>query len=126
MTVSPMTEARRAVITALAPLGVTVYGAPPETVTPPAVLLMPAEGEWAKQITFGKTQVNVTATLLASFTGTNEAALERLESLAWDARKALDLIGIVGSVVSPRLVKIGAAEVAAADLSLAIHVTNEE
>jgi len=123
---SPMTEARQAAVTALTPLNVTIYGTPPETVTPPAVLLMPAEAEWAAQLTFSKTAVSLLVTCLASFSGSNAAALERLEQLTWDARKELEKVGQVSSIMAPRLVKIGAAEVAAADLTFTTHVTEEE
>lgn len=124
---SPMTQARQAAVDALKGVEptITVYGSPPETVTPPAALLMPHEGEWAKQLTWEQTSVALTITFIASFTGTNAAALERLEQLAWDGRSALEKVGLCGSILAPRLVKIGAAEVAAADLTFTAHVTEE-
>lgn len=120
---NPMTEAREAIQTALEPLGVTLYGAPPETVTPPAALVMAADG-WAKPLTYGKTEVALVVTLLASMSGSNRSAMERLEDLAWRARTTLAEVCQVGSLGAPRLQKIGTAEVAAADLSIIVHVTD--
>lgn len=123
MAKSPMTEAREALETALAPLGVTVYGAPPEVVTPPGVLIMPGE-PWAAALTYGSTRVNLVMTFLAAVSGSNSSALERLESLVWDARMALEGVALLGESPAPRLVKVGAAELAAADLTVSISVTD--
>jgi hypothetical protein len=120
---NPLTEARQAVVTALAPLGVTIYGAPPETVTPPAALIMAGE-PWSAPLTYGSTRVNLVVTLMATMSGSNEAAMERLEALAWSARMALQDVALLGEAPAPRLVKVGVAEVAAADLSLSVTVTD--
>ena len=118
-----MTEARQAVVTQLKTItDLTIYGAPPETVTPPGVLIMPGEGTWTRSVTLGKWEVNLTITCLAAMSGANEAALERLEQLVWDVRALLMDVGLCGPVTQPRLVKIGTAELAAADLTLTLHI----
>ena len=123
---SPMTEAREAIVAALEPLGVTIYGAPPETVTPPAALVMPNEQTWSKPITYGKTEVAFTVTFLAAIAGTNAAALERLEALTGTGVTRSNRSDLRVRLVAPRLLKIGPAEVAAADLAITIHVTDTE
>ena len=124
---NPLTEAREAVAQVLkaALPDLTLYGAPPETASPPAALIM-ASDEWAAPLTYGKTKVGLTVTCLATSSGSNLAAMERLESLSWAISEALTAqeIVVVGPIRAPRLVKIGSAEVAAADLSLTLHVTD--
>jgi hypothetical protein len=120
--VNPLTEAREALAAALEPLGVTIYGAPPEVVTPPAAVITPGS-PWWEQATFGSVRVLWTVTLMATQQGANAAALVRLESLLWDAVAALEPIALLGTATTPRLLKIGPAEVAAVDLTATVHVT---
>ena len=119
---NPLTEAREALVETLGTLGVTCYGAPPEVVSPPAAVLLPA-GTWYEQATFGAVRVTYTLTLIATMQGKNAAAMERLEQLTWDATAALEAVANVGPASSPRILKIGPAEVAAADMSVSVHVT---
>jgi hypothetical protein len=121
---NPLTEARQALVAQLATLPVTVYGAPPETVTPPAVLVMGGD-PWTKGVTYGKTEVHLVVTCLATMSGQNAAAMERLEQLTWDVRQLIQDQMLVGDALAPRIVKVGAAEVAAADLPITIHVTDD-
>lgn len=120
---NPLTESREAIVAALEPLGVTIYGTPPETVTPPAAVILPSPGEWYLPSTYGSMQVNWQVTLMATMQGSNASALERLESLLWDADAALEGVGLTGHPSSPRILKIGPAEVAATDLPVQVHVT---
>lgn len=120
---NPLTEAREAVGDALAGLGVTIYGAPPESVSPPCAVVLPG-GTWYEQATFGAVRVTWLVTLMATMNGTNAAALERLEQLLWDATAALEAVAVVGTAESPRVLKVGPAEVAAADLTVQVLVTD--
>ena len=120
---NPLTEARQALVKTLGAIPVTVYGAPPETVTPPAVLVM-AGDPWTKALTYEKTEVHLVVTCLATMSGTNAAAMERLEELTWTVRQLLQDQMLVGEALAPRIIKVGAAEVAAADLPITIHVTD--
>lgn len=121
---NPLTEARQAVTAALEAIGVHVYGAPPEQVTPPAVIIKPGD-PWHGVLTYAKTQVNLDLTLLAQQAGSTSAALERMEQLAWDVRTALTAIGIVGTTSEVRQQTFGQAQLAAADLSVTLHVTDD-
>jgi hypothetical protein len=121
---NPLTEAREALADVLGVLGVTIYGAPPESVTPPAAVVVPS-ATWFEQATLGAVRVSYSVTLLATMSGRNAAALERLEQLVWDAMAALEPIAVVGVADSPRLVKIGPAELAATDLAVQVHVTTQ-
>jgi hypothetical protein len=121
---NPLTESREALADALAGVGCTIYGAPPEVITPPAAVILPG-GTWWEQATLGSVRVTWLVSLMATQNGTNAAALERLEQLLWDATSALEAVALVGTVQSPRLLKIGTAQVAAADLTVQVHVTDD-
>ena len=121
---NPISESREAIATALESLGVTVYGAPPETISPPAAVILPAPGDWYLPATFDSLAVNWQVTLMATMSGSNASALERLEGLLWDAESCLETVGLTGHPTSPRILKIGTAEVAATDLPVQVHVTN--
>jgi hypothetical protein len=120
--VNPLTESRQAIAEALVPLGVTIYGAPPENVSPPAAVVVPGQ-DWFIQATFASVRVQWQVTLMATMQGANVAALERLEQLLWDATALLETVGTVGPPTSPRILKVGAAEVAATDLIVNVHVS---
>lgn len=120
---SPLTEAREAVAAALAAIGVTVYAAPPESASPPAVILRPGQ-PWHFALTYAKTGVNLNLTLLAQQSGSDAAALERLESLAWDVRQALEGLAVVGEAGDVRQITYGPAQFAAADIAITVHVSD--
>ena len=122
---NPLTEAREAVAGALEPLGVVIYGSPPESASPPCAVILPA-AEWFRQITYTGVQIGFTVTLMATMQGSNEAALERLESLLWDAWTLLEKIGQVEPPSTPRMLKVGPAEIAATDLPVLVQVTTSE
>jgi hypothetical protein len=124
--VNPLTESRQALVAVLEPLGVTIYGSPPESVTPPAAVILPSPGEWYVPATYGSFAVHWQVTLMATMQGANAAALERLEALLWDADLALKAVGVTGHPSSPRILKIGTAEVAATDLPVQVYVTTTE
>jgi len=119
---NPLTESREALAGVLSTLGCTVYGAPPESVTPPAAVLLPGS-PWWQQETWGSVRVTWQLTLMATMQGANAAALGRLEQLIWDANAALENVAVVGVATTPRILKIGPAEVAAADLPLQVLVS---
>lgn len=120
--VNPITESRQALVTVLEPLGVYIYGAPPENVSLPAAVVVPG-ADWMTQFTFSSLQITWQVTLMATMQGFNAAALERLETLIWDARTALEAVGLVGDPTTPRIIKIGPSEVAASDLPVQVRVT---
>ena len=122
---NPLTESREAIADALAVLGVAIYGAPPEVVTPPAAVVLPG-GSWYVQATYAAVRVEWTVTLMATMQGANVAALARLEQLLWDTVAALDPVGVVGTASTPRILKIGTVEVAATDLPVQVLVSTTQ
>jgi hypothetical protein len=121
MSKAPATEARHWLQEILEGLGLTIYPAPPETVTPPAAVVVPGD-PWVSALTYGKTQVVLEVTVLASVSGSNAAAYDRLEDSLWKIGKTLEGKALVGPSKAPRLQTFGAAQVAAADLTITIHM----
>jgi hypothetical protein len=122
-----MTEAREALAAALVAGidGVNVYAAAPEAVKAPAVILL-ADDPWVRPLTWNKSEIRMKAVVL-SVSGTNEAAVERLEATVWAAVSILRAAGaLVGEVSSPTLTAYGAAEFAAVEIGLTVHVEDEE
>lgn len=120
---NPLTEARQAVTDALKPLvGTNVYPAPPASITTPGAIVSPGD-PWAAPVTFTRTEVRWAVTLLATQTGTNVDAFERLEELVWEAVGLLRAAGMaVGSISSIRSQRYGQTEAAALDLEVRVHV----
>jgi hypothetical protein len=125
---NPLTEARLAVADAIkaAVPGINVYSAAPEVVTAPAVLLMGGT-PWARPLTYTRTEVSLTVTILAT-QGTNEDATRRLEQIVWDAVSAIraDTGGIVGPLQGATLQTYGTAQYAAVEFDLLLHVDDSQ
>jgi 3-deoxy-D-manno-octulosonic-acid transferase len=121
MSKAPATEARHWLQETLEGLGLTIYPAPPETVTPPAAVVMPGD-PWVQPLTYGKTQVTLEVIVLASLSGSNAAAYDRLEDSLWRITQTLEGKALVGPAKAPRIQTFGAAQVAAADLTITIHM----
>jgi hypothetical protein len=127
MVYNPLTEAREAVQGFLetAVPGVTVYGAPPEVLTPPAVIVTPGD-PWLAALTWTKSQVTLELALVAAVTGSNEAAYGRLEELAWAAQVALTGKAVLGPLGSPTLQTFGQVQAAMASQTILVTVEDEE
>ena len=122
---NPLTESRQALTEALEGVGVTVYPAPPASLTPPAVILG-AGSPWAVPLTWAKTEVRWIATLAAAQIGTNEAAYDRLEQLVWDVTAAVRGAGMaVDTVGQVKSIRYGQADVAGVDLEIRTHVEDD-
>lgn len=127
MVYNPLTEARTAVQEALeaAIPDVTVYGAPPETLTPPGVIITPGD-PWLAPLTYTRSQVVLDLALVASVTGSNVSAYDRLEDLAWQVQVALTGKAVLGPLGSPTLQTFGTAQAAMATQTITLHVEDEE
>jgi hypothetical protein len=119
---NPLTTSRQALAAVLEPIGVTVYAAPPSSITTPAVVLG-AGTPWAVPVTWSRTAVHWLVTIAAGQLSEGEAAYQRLEGLVWQIMFAVKGEGMgAGDVSSPRTVRYGQAEVAACDLEVIVHV----
>lgn len=122
---NPLTEAREAVVAVLETLGVTTYATTPAAgVLLPAASLVP-DAPWCVDLTFSKSAVSFQLTLFATMIGTNAAAMERLEELAWAARAALRALGMVGQLGGVDVRTLGQTEVAFTTLAVTVHVEDD-
>ena len=119
------TDVRGALATALATPLASVYTSVPETVIPPAVVIVP-DSPYLESTTIGKnvTRVKINMTVSAAVAYNNNAgALDQLEILI------ITLIGLmpvgyeVGDVSRPTIISVGASNLLSADLSVSTYYT---
>jgi hypothetical protein len=124
---NPLTEARAVTMAALeaAIPDVTCYGAPPEVLTPPGVIITPGD-PWLQARTWTSSQVTLELALVAPVLGSNEAAYERLEELAWAVQVALTGIAVLGPLASPTLQTFGQVQAAMASQTILLTLSDEE
>ena len=124
-TSSISTDVRGALATALATPLASVYTSVPETVIPPAVVIVP-DSPYLESTTIGKsvTRVKINMTVSAAVAYNNNAgALDQLEVLI------ITLIGLmpvgyeVGDVSRPTIISVGASNLLSADLSVSTYYT---
>jgi hypothetical protein len=125
-TYNPLTEAREAVSGLLSAVpGVTVYGSPPEVVTPPCVVVTPGD-PWLAALTWKQSQVTLDLAIMATMSGDNEAAYVRLEETAWAVQQALAGSAVCGTLSAPTISTVGQAQVAQVTQTITVQVTDEE
>ena len=116
---------RGTLATALATPLASVYTSVPETVIPPAVVIVP-DSPYLESTTIGKnvTRVKINMTVSAAVAYNNNAgALDQLEILI------ITLIGLmpvgyeVGDVSRPTIISVGASNLLSADLSVSTYYT---
>ena len=119
------TDVRGALATALATPLASVYTSVPETVIPPAVVIVP-DSPYLESTTIGRnvTRVKINMTVSAAVAYNNNAgALDQLEVLI------ITLIGLmpvgyeVGDVSRPTIISVGASNLLSADLSVSTYYT---
>jgi hypothetical protein len=118
-------DVRGTLATALATPLASVYTSVPETVIPPAVVIVP-DSPYLESTTIGKnvTRVKINMTVSAAVAYNNNAgALDQLEVLI------ITLIGLmpvgyeVGDVSRPTIISVGASNLLSADLSVSTYYT---
>ena len=121
---NPLTEAREAAVAALelAIPGVSVYPAPPEVVSTPCAIVT-GQSPWLGQRTFSQVEVLLEVNVGVTVTGLNREAYSNLEQALWDARTALDAIGITGPIAPPAVQKFGQADVALCSFNVRVLVS---
>lgn len=119
------TDVRGALATALATPLASVYTSVPETVIPPAVVIVP-DSPYLESNIIGKDQVRVKINMTVSAAvayNNNAGALDQLEVLI------ITLIGLmpvgytVGDVSRPSIISVGASNLLSADLSVSTYYT---
>ena len=118
-------DVRGTLATALATTLASVYTSVPETVIPPAVVIVP-DSPYLETTTIGKnvTRVKINMTVSAAVAyNSNAGALDQLEVLI------ITLIGLmpvgyeVGDVSRPTIISVGATNLLSADLSVSTYYT---
>lgn len=122
----PIVDTRSALKTALASVTANVYDHVPESVIPPAVVLVPsspyAELETISKTTI-RTKLNYTLTLCVAY-HSNAAALDNLERLWIQVLGALPSNYVVGVLEKPAVTTVGASELLVADFNISTYYTN--
>jgi hypothetical protein len=122
----PVATTRAALKTALAAVTANVYDHVPESVIPPAVVVVP-NSPYIEINTIGKTnlnaQLNFSITLIVAY-HSNPAALDNLERLYFQVLAALPANYVVGVLEKPVITQVGASEMLTADFNVSTRYTN--
>jgi len=122
----PIVDTRAALKTALQGVTANVYDHVPESVIPPAVVVVPdspyAELEMISKATI-RTKLNYTLTLCVAY-HSNAAALDNLERLWIQVLGALPANYVVGVLEKPSVTQVGASELLVADFNVSTYYTN--
>ena len=118
---------RGTLATALATPLASVYTSVPETVIPPAVVIVP-DSPYLESRTIGKnvTRVKINMTVSAAVAYNNNAgALDNLEQLVISIMQAMPSGYVVGDVQQPTIQSVGASNLLVADLAVSTYYTQE-
>lgn len=122
----PVSATRAALKTALSAVTASVYDHVPETVIPPAVVVVP-NSPYIEINTIGKSQINAqvnfTLTIVVAY-HSNAAALDNLERLYFQILAALPANYVVGALEKPAVTQVGASELLVADFNIYTRYTN--
>jgi hypothetical protein len=119
------TDVRGALATALTTPLASVYTSVPETVIPPAVVIVP-DSPYLETTTIGKnvTRVKINMTVSAAVAYNNNAgALDQLEVLIITLIGLMPVGYVVGDVSRPTIISVGASNLLSADLSVSTYYT---
>lgn len=122
----PVSTTRTALKTALQSVTANVYDHVPESVIPPAVVVVP-NSPYIEVVTISKAtsraQVNFTLTIAVAY-HSNAAALDNLEQLYFQILGALPANYVVGVLEKPAVTQVGASELLVADFNVSTYYTN--
>jgi hypothetical protein len=122
----PVATTRAALKTALAAVTANVYDHVPESIIPPACVVVPSS-PYIEINTIGKTnlnaQLNFSITLIVAY-HSNPAALDNLERLYFQVLAALPANYVVGVLEKPVITQVGASEMLTADFNVSTRYTN--
>lgn len=121
------TNVRGTLATALASVTASVYGSVPESVIPPAVIIIPAapylESTLINKSTT-KVKINFTVTAAVAYYS-NAASLDNLEQLIISILGAMPSGYVVGDVDRPAVTQVGASPLLVADLAVSTYYTQQ-
>lgn len=118
-------DVRGTLATALATTLASVYTSVPETVIPPAVVIVP-DSPYLESNIIGKDQVRVKINMTVSAAvayNNNAGALDQLEVLIITLIGLMPVGYIVGDVSRPTIISVGASNLLSADLSVSTYYT---
>lgn len=121
------TNVRDALATALASVAASVYSEPPETVIPPACIIVPdqpyleAEFIGHSQV---KVKINFVVTAAVAYYS-NAAALDNLEQLVIAIMGVIPTNYTIGSVSRPNITQVGATNLLVSDIEISTYYTQQ-
>ena len=119
------TDVRGTLATALAGVAASVYSTVPETVIPPACVIVP-DSPYLESTLIGSGSVKVKINFVVSAAvayNSNAGALDNLEKLIISILAAMPTGYVVGDVQRPTITSVGASNVLVADLSVSTYYT---
>lgn len=119
------TSIRGALETALSGVAASVYSEPPETVIPPAAIIVPDEPYMETEFIGDdsvRVKVNYTVSAAVAYYS-NAGSLDNLEQLVISILNALPLTYIVGNVSRPSVTQVGATYLLVSDISISTYYT---
>ena len=118
-------QVRTPLATALASVAGNVYAYVPETVIPPAVVVVP-DSPYLEFETINKSniraKVNMTITVAVAY-NSNPASLDNLEQLVISVLKVIPVGYTVGAVEKPTVTQVGPSNVLVADIRVSTYYT---
>ena len=121
------TNLRGTLATALSTVVASVYSSVPETVIPPACIVVP-DSPYLETMTIGsstvRVKVNLTVTAAVAYNN-NAAALDNLEQLIISIMQLIPTGYEVGDVQRPTVMQVGASNLLVADLAISTYYTQQ-
>lgn len=121
------TDVRDALATALASVSASVYSEPPETVIPPACIIVPddpyLESEFIGNSSV-RVKVNFSVTAAVAYYS-NAGALDNLEQLIIAIMGVIPTNYTVGSVTRPSITQVGVTNLLVADIAISTQYTQQ-
>ena len=118
-----LSSVRQPLATALAGVAGNVYSSVPESVIPPAVVLVPSS-PYLEIETIGKSsvrcRVNMTITAAVAY-NSNPASLDNIEQLLMSILAIIPAGYIVGSVERPTVTQVGASTLLVSDINVSTY-----
>ena len=118
-------DVRGALATALGSVVATVYSYVPESIIPPAVVLVPDAPYLELEIINNSTlhiKINLTITVAVAY-NSNPAALDNLEQLLISVLKVIPAGYTIGAVEKPTVTQVGPSNILVSDIRVSTYYT---
>jgi hypothetical protein len=118
---------RDVLASALSGVAASVYSSVPETIIPPACVIIPAAPYLESTLISGsvtKVKINFTVTAAVAY-NSNAGALDNLEQLIISILGAMPSGYVVGNVDRPAITSVGASNLLVADLDVSTYYTQQ-